>query len=175
MKTLHLLRHAKAVEGNPHTTDHARELSKRGVKGAKALAAHLLDNPFPIDRTFCSTSTRTRQTYELIAASLGKVPVSYRDRLYLIDFGDLMGFVQGLPDTTTSILVIGHNPAFHMAVLALAKGAAPGHSDDIATLKEKYPAGALCSLEFDTTHWRQVKAGTGLLTRFLRPRDLEDE
>ena len=172
MKTLHLLRHAKAVEDESDGTDHARPLAKRGIKAAKALAEHLAGTDFAVDRVFCSTALRTRETYDLVAPALNKASVAFRDRLYLVDAGDFMDFVQSLPDAAGSVMVIGHNPTFHTAALALAKGAARGHSGEMAALKEKFATGALCSLEFDIAHWRQVKPGSGTLLRFLRPRDL---
>lgn len=175
LKVLHLLRHAKAVEGDPDATDHSRALAKRGIKAMQVLAKHLTSNPFPVDKVYCSTSKRTRETYDLVAPALSKATVAYRDRLYLIDFGDFMDFIQGLPDNASSIMVIGHNPTFHMAALALTQGAARGLSGEIAAMKEKYPTGALCSLEFDAAHWRQVKAGSGTLIRFIRPRDLDTD
>jgi len=175
LKTLHLLRHAKAVEDQIDGTDHARPLAKRGQKAGKALAEHLAATGFKVDRVFCSTAQRTRETYELIAPALGKTPVAYRDRLYLVDAGDLMDFIQGLPDIAGSVLVIGHNPTFHTAALALAKGVARGRSEEMTALKDKFPTGALCSLEFDVAHWRQIKAGSGILIGFLRPKDLPED
>ena len=175
MKTLHLLRHAKAVEDQIDGTDHARPLARRGLKAGKALAEHLADANFTVDRVFCSTAQRTRETYDLIAPVLGKATVAYRDRLYLVDAGDFMDFVQSLPDSAAAILMIGHNPTFHTAALALAKGAGRGHGDDMTALKEKFPTGALCSLQFDVAHWRQAKPGSGTLTGFIRPRDLDND
>jgi phosphohistidine phosphatase len=175
LKTLHLLRHAKAVEDNLNGTDHARPLAKRGIAAAKALAQHLEDGGFAVDRVFCSTAKRTRETYELVAPALKGASIAYRDRLYLVAGGDLLDFIHGLPDMAESVMLIGHNPTFHNIALALAKNAARGHADELATLKEKFPTGALCSLNFDIAHWRQVKAGNGTLTAFIRPRDLEGE
>ena len=175
MKTLHLLRHAKAVEDNPDGTDHARPLAKRGIAAAKVLAQHIKDSAFTVDRVFCSTSKRTRETYELLAPALQGASIAYRDRLYLVAAGDLLDFIQGLPDMADSVMLIGHNPGFHNVALMLAKNAARGHADELAVLKEKFPTGALCSLNFDIAHWRQVKAGTGTLTAFIRPRDLDSD
>ena len=175
MKTLHLLRHAKAVEDQIDGTDHARPLAKRGIKAGKALASRLAEMNFAVDKVFCSTAQRTRETYELIAPALGRATVAYRDRLYLVDASDFMEFVQGLPDAAAAVMMIGHNPTFHTAALALAKSAARGHSDDMVALKEKFPTGTLCSLQFDVDHWRQVKAGSGVLTAFIRPRDIDTD
>ncbi len=175
MKTLHLLRHAKAVEDNPGGTDHVRPLAKRGIAAAKALAQHLVDSSFTVGRVFCSTAKRTRETYELIAPALEGASIAYRDRLYLVSGSDLLDFIQGLPDAADSVMLIGHNPTFHNMALMLAKNAARGHADELAALKEKFPTCALCSLNFDVDHWRQIKGSAGTLTAFLRPRDLDGE
>src|SRR4051812_39707574 len=66
-KTVHLLRHAKAEPGGARDTveqDHARALAKRGEKAAAALAAHMKDTGFTVDRIYCSTAVRARQTLE---------------------------------------------------------------------------------------------------------------
>jgi phosphohistidine phosphatase len=86
-----------------------------------------------------------------------------------------MDFVQSLPDAANAVMIIGHNPTFHSAAIALAKSAAPGKGDDLQTVKEKFPTGALCSIAFDVPQWKQVKAGSGTLTGFVRPRDLSDD
>jgi phosphohistidine phosphatase len=169
------LRHFKAVEDQIDGTDHARPLAKKGQKAGKALAEHLAAQNFQVDRVFCSTAQRTRESYDLLAPALGKAAVAYRDRLYLVDASDLLDFVQSLPDIAQSVMVIGHNPTFQTTALALAKGAAAGHTEDLAALKEKFPTGALCTLVFDIGHWKQVKAGSGTLTGFIRPRDLSSE
>lgn len=172
LKTLHLLRHAKAVEDQVDGTDHARPLAKRGIKAMEALAEHLGALKFKVDRVFCSSAQRTRETCDLIAPALGKATIAYSDRLYLVDKTDLMDFIQTLPDTAASVMIIGHNPTFHTTALALTKGTTPGHGEDMTVLKGKFPTGALCTLEFDVDHWRQVKAGTGMMTGFVRPKDL---
>jgi len=174
LKTLHLLRHAKAVEDQVDGTDHARPLAKRGIKAMESLAEHLSTTKFKVDRVFCSSAQRTRETCELIAPALGKATIAYRDRLYLVDATDLLDFIQSLPDAAAAVLVIGHNPTFHTTSLALTKGTTRDHGEEMMALKEKFPTGALCSLQFDVKHWRQVKAGSGMLTGFLRPKDLSD-
>lgn len=172
MKTLHLYRHAKAAEGVPGGGDETRPLAQRGVKAAQAMAAHLEATDFAVDRVYCSTSRRTRETYENIAPALDKTPVAFRDRLYLIDVGELIDFMHALPDEAASAMLIGHNPGFHIAAMMLVKDAARGHEAERAALAEKFPTGSLCSIAFNVTHWRDIKAASGTLRAFIRPRDL---
>lgn len=174
MKTLRLLRHAKAAEGHVDATDHARPLAERGVTDAKTMATYLQDSHVQIDRIYSSSSRRTQETYDAIAPALPGVPVAYRDRLYLIDASDLLEFIQGLPDNTDDVLLIGHNPTFYVVAMTLAREAAPGHESALAALKEKFATGALCSLQFDIAHWKDVRARGGVLTGFVRPKDLQD-
>ena len=172
MKTLHLYRHAKAAEGAAGGNDHARALAKRGIKSAKAMAEHFDATDFSVDHVYCSTARRTRETYDHVASALGNPPVSFSDRLYLIDVGELMDFIRGLPDAVESVMLVGHNPAFHVAALVLVKEASHGHGAERDALKEKFPTGALCSIAFNVKHWKGIKAGGGTLKAFARPRDL---
>lgn len=175
LKTLHLLRHAKAALEHHDGRDHERPLAKRGIGAARALAQHLQNTGFAVDRVFCSTARRTRETCEAIAPALTGASIAYRDLLYLVDTTDLMEFIQSLPDAADGVMIIGHNPTFHNLAVSLTKRAARGHTDELAAMKEKFSTGALCSLAFDVSRWRQVKAGSGTLAGFLRPRDLEGD
>lgn len=175
MKTLHLLRHAKTIEGPLHGTDHARFLTPRGVKAAKVLGEHLTATYFSVDKVFCSTARRARETYELIAPALKGATVAFRDRLYLVETSDLLEFIHGLPDKADSIMIVGHNPGLHNIAVSLSKTAARGKAEVLTALREKFPTGTLCSLAFDVKRWRDVETGTGTLTSVVRPKDLEGE
>jgi phosphohistidine phosphatase len=172
VKTLHLLRHAKA-EASLATdpADHARPLAKRGQKAAEAMAAHLAECGFAVDRVFCSTAARARESLAPLMGVLGSVPVAFRDQLYMIDADELLAFVKALPDTADSVLLVGHNPTYYELALRLI-GKAPGQTDAWNNLKEKFNTGALCSISFDVTRWADIKPRGGTLRGFVRPRDL---
>jgi phosphohistidine phosphatase len=173
LKTLHLLRHAKAAEGDIDATDHARPLAKRGINDARAMAAYLKDQTFAVERVYCSSSRRTKETYELMTPALGGAPVAFKDRLYLVDSVDLVDFIQTLPDSASAILLLGHNPTYPTAALTLTKDATKDQDAALQALGQKFPTGAMCSLRFDVDHWRDVKHGQGTLTRFISPKDVE--
>ena len=73
-RTLILVRHSKAeqVFGKP---DHDRELTDRGHRDAKALGEWLHGHGLICDVVVCSTSMRTRQTWEGIEAGGGGTEV----------------------------------------------------------------------------------------------------
>ena len=175
--TIHLLRHAKAEpasDGHTLHQDHRRPLAKRGQRAAQALAAHLQSTGFAVDRVYCSTAERARQTLAPLRNVLAGVPTTFRDSLYMIDTDGLLAFLQSLPESVGAVLVVGHNPTFHETALALAKKAAPGQADSLRELSEKFPTGALCSIDCAVRTWSALAPKTGTLTGFLRPRDLTD-
>jgi phosphohistidine phosphatase len=171
LKTLHLLRHAKSDRDNPRLKDHERPLAKRGVKSAQLIAGHMAKTGFHVDRVICSTAVRTRETYELVAPSLAGAAVTYSNDVYLADPKTLLDLVRHLPTSTASVLLIGHNPGFHILATDLAQDA--DSEEELEAVREKYPTGALCSLKFDTDSWREIGPGIGHLTAFIRPRDFD--
>jgi phosphohistidine phosphatase len=65
--------------------------------------------------------------------------------------------------------VIGHNPAMQILVLRLAGSSK--RDDDLATVRRKFPTGALAALTFDCA-WSELGPGTATLTALARPKDL---
>jgi phosphohistidine phosphatase len=177
VKTLHLLRHAKADPADDDDStqeDHARPLAKRGWKAAESLAEHLTAADFKVDRVYCSTAARARQTLEPLRPLLAGTPIAFRDTLYLTEPQTLLEFLRSLPDTIGSVMLIGHNPTFHYMAVMLASKADKDHGDALKLLKQKFPTGALCSIECDITRWSQLGPRNGTLVGFMRPKDLDD-
>ncbi len=174
-KTLYLLRHMKAEELAPGSTakDHARVLAPRGKRAAKTMAAHFATQALSVDRVYCSTSKRTRETFDAVRSGLKNPAVSFRDALYLSPYEELISFIQALPDTLRTAMVIGHNPGLHDTALMLMSRAGRGQAKALEKLRTKFPTGAFCALSFDVASWRKVGAGLGTLTAFVRPRDLD--
>ncbi len=82
-KTLVLVRHAKAEEGQGKP-DHDRELTDRGRRDAEAVGAWLHGNGLGPDLVIASTSQRTRQTWEALRrGGIGSEFVEFRNSVYL--------------------------------------------------------------------------------------------
>ena len=82
-RTLFLMRHAKAEAHDPRS-DFNRKLSSRGWQQAEEAGRVLADRG--IQLVLCSSSARTRQTYEGLGLKLPSgepVPVQYMEALYL--------------------------------------------------------------------------------------------
>lgn len=171
VKTILLLRHAKSAWGEPGLSDHDRPLNRRGELAAAAIADHLVAKGIVPDLILCSTATRARQTLAPLIERLAAPapPIALESGLYLASEDTLLNRLRGLPDATDTVLLIGHNDGIGLLAQALA---GDGKASLLAALRDKYPTGALATLQADIAAWSQLKFGTATLAGFTRPRDL---
>ena len=66
--------------------------------------------------------------------------------------------------------MIGHNDGMWHAAEALA---GHGKATLLAALREKFPTGALATLQVRIEDWAKLKAGTATLAAFACPRELD--
>jgi phosphohistidine phosphatase len=116
MRTLVIMRHAKAVRPDGWA-DVDRPLTRRGHADATAAGAWLAATRWHPGVVLCSTSARTRETWQDVATALvdsPDVPVRYDEAIYLASPRDLMDVVRAAPPDVTTALLIGHNPGVTM-------------------------------------------------------------
>jgi phosphohistidine phosphatase len=157
VKTLHLLRHAKSDWSDATLADHDRPLSGRGRKARKTIARHI--RGWPVDLVVCSTAVRTRSTAKPVVEALG-CPVRYEAGVYLADADALLAVVRALPDTLSTVMLVGHNPGMEDLAEALC-GSTP-----------LFPTAALATIELGVDHWHEVERGCGRLTAFTTAAEL---
>ena len=167
MKHLLLLRHAKAMTGEPGMSDRDRPLAPRGHRDAalmgKAIAAE------PPDLILCSPAKRTRETLaEILPALPGKPRVVYADALYGAP-GDYAEIIADNADDAERLLVVGHNPTIQVTALLFAGS---GGGKLRGALAAKFPTAALAVIGFQAEDWSEIRPGAGKLTQFVRPRDV---
>src|SRR4029450_13702048 len=103
----------------------------------------------------CSSSMRTRQTLAAILPALGDtLQIRIERELYGAGAPHLLERLQRLPNRVPSAMLIGHNPGIQDLALALAAGG-PG----LAGIGDKFPTGALATLEVDAERWRDLDHG----------------
>jgi phosphohistidine phosphatase len=168
VKLLYLLRHAKSSWDDASLPDHERPLAPRGKKAAKAMAGHLRRERVRPALVLCSPAVRTRETFARITKAIGEdVPVEFDEALYGASSGELLERLRAVPAAVHSVFLIGHNPAMQELALGLA-----GRGAERARLEEKFPTGALATLELDVESWAEVDPGGGELVAFVVPREL---
>jgi len=169
MRSLWLLRHAKASRDEAYADDHARPLTPRGERAALQVAEHLGSAEGHPTLILCSTAARTRATLEPLLARLEPTPrVEIEPELYLASAGQLLARLTRVPAAEKRVLLVGHNPGLHELAVRLA---ARGEGAALARLRAKLPTAALVRLDLDVAQWREVAPGCGALAELRFPRD----
>ena len=173
MKTVYILRHAKSDRDNATLKDHDRPLSARGRDAAPKMAAYIKSQGYEPEAVLSSTSRRTVETYDLVKEALGKAKVNFEESLYLAEKRQLMDRLRWLDDGLGSVMLIGHNPGLEELANALAASPKNEKQERVhRRMREKFSTAALAVIQLPATAWRDVKAGTGKLVDFMRPKDL---
>jgi phosphohistidine phosphatase len=161
MKTLVILRHGKAEE-SAAGGDKQRALKGRGRRDSEAMGVLIGELARP-DLVVSSDAVRARQTAEIASEAFGyEGQIKLEPAIYSAGLDNLLRLVQRLPDKADSVLLVGHNPTFEdVSVSLAAEGTPPVY----------LPTAAFAHLEFDVSHWRDVKPGRGRLVGVHSPKD----
>jgi phosphohistidine phosphatase len=169
MKTLYLLRHAKAVPGDAEGDDRARPLAERGDRASRAVGQWLADRRATPALVLCSSTVRTRQTLALVLPALTPAPqVLYEDGLYLADARVLLARLREVGAGTASLLLVGHNPGIQELAALLAE---PTTGRLARRLAEGMPTGALVAFEVPG-NWSALDRHRARLVDIVTPKEL---
>ena len=165
-----LLRHAKSEW--PDVADHERPLAKRGRRDAPLVGRWLRRSGYVPDAVVCSTARRARETWELVAGTLGASPeVRYEPRVYDATVLALLMLVRELPREQRTVMIVGHNPG--IAELAVGLAEPPAEGGDLSTAAVKFPTAAVAVLEFAGS-WADAGPGKARLLAFAVPADMRN-
>jgi phosphohistidine phosphatase len=167
-RRLVLIRHSKAVQGEPGEIDHERQLADRGIADAVAVGRWLVDSGIVPDRVVVSTGLRARQTWDFAAEVLDRSPEVVADhRMYVNTVGSLLAIIHETPPEVATLAMVGHNPS----MAELAYGLEDGDGDEGArtAIARSYPtSGVAC---FDVPRkWAKLELAGATLTAFAVPR-----
>lgn len=165
MRRLLLLRHAKAERSHSGGRDHERHLADRGRDDAPRVGAYISRHDFVPDKAVVSTSTRTRETWKLVAGAMESGPeAEFDERIYEASAKALLDVVKETDSSVNTLLLVGHNPGMQELATMLV---ATGDVDTRQRLKEAFPTSALAVIEFKLKDWSKVHPQSGRLERFI--------
>jgi len=169
MKTLYLLRHAKAERESTSGEDFDRPLMNRGRDNAAALGRTFNAKARP-DLILASPSKRTMETVEFLSAGWAKCPpIETDDKLYLAPAPRLLDAVRCLPDSADSAMLVGHNPGMEELAIQFANKVP---SDMLRRMQRKFPTCAMATFAISVEGWPRATAELSRLTAFSTPKDL---
>ncbi len=161
MKTLILMRHAKALKESDDSTDHNRQLSDKGKEDAKLMSDSLKREKFLPELIVSSTSKRTQKTAKIVLEDLNLKPNSLllESDLYEATTSDILHVIRLLPDEINTVMLVGHNPSFTGMIGLLSQ-----------TFIENLPTSGIAVIQFNIPTWKLTQNKSGKLVWFMHPK-----
>lgn len=161
MKTLSIIRHAKAETAADSISDFARALTERGHKDAHALAK-VIDSLKPkVEWIVSSNAKRAMQTAQDLVKVLGDAPtLVLEERIYGADVATLLSVLAEIPSGIEHAALVGHNPTLEELTCGLCSGVNHPVSVTLATA-------TLARVELELFAWDQIRWGCGRLHLLL--------
>ena len=169
MKTLLVLRHAKASQDSPSGLDFDRPLKPRGQWQALTLGRMMRERDLAVDAIVASPAARVVETVSgLMAGAAASIEPAYDRRLYNASPESLLAVIGDVGDTVERLLIVGHNPGLQSVVLHLADIESDGLRGDVAS---GFPTATLVELHLSVEHWLDVARSSGRIVSLVRPED----
>ncbi|MEI8102330.1 MAG: histidine phosphatase family protein [Chlorobium sp.] len=161
MKTIYVVRHAKAGLGGAHTGDFDRKLDEVGLKAAHFMAELLEEKGVVPELVLASPAQRALSTAEIFCDILGypKERLETRMEIYEGGAGRLLTILQEIADTSKTAMLFGHNPT----ITSLSNLLAANDIDSLATC-------GVVRIDLDLDSWREVRPGSGKLVWYEFPK-----
>jgi len=155
MKTVYLVRHAKAVSEEKSGSDIDRRLTKKGEKEAKRTAGRLKDRRIQPHRIISSPAERARKTAVVFAEALDYPPekISIRPELYPdLKESTFFHILRSEDCSLQSVMLFGHEPSLSK----IAASIDPRFS-------EPFPKAGIAAFRFDVRSWEEIEPTHGTL------------
>lgn len=159
MKTVYLVRHAKAVK-DAGAPDIERPLEDRGREEARRAAQRMKGDAVP-DLLVSSPAMRAMETAGIFAAEMGYPleRIARRKALYDQSANAFRTVLREMKDSSERVMLIGHNPSITDAARAFV----PDFHDEI-------PTAGIVTILFDVPSWKEIAEGQGKLAGAQYPR-----
>ena len=152
MKTIYIVRHAKAESRETDTPDFERPLIERGINDAHEIAARLSDHGVKPSLLISSPAVRAIQTARIFAEHFGYPKKKIRTRKAMYDQTEdmLQEMFRGVENELDTVLLFGHDPSFS----GLAKYLTKKYDGNLPTC-------GVLGLSFKISAWEEIAPGTG--------------
>ena len=153
MRTLYLLRHAKASSAEGGGRDFDRNLETQGREAAAKVGFVLASEKLAKPLFLSSPAVRARETTEIV---LNGLPIEYLarfdSRIYEADLSSLLTTLSEINDETEVVVLVGHNPGLEN-LLRFLTGEMRG-----------MPTAGLAKILLSRKSWRDLNQGEGTLS-----------
>jgi phosphohistidine phosphatase len=161
MKTLYLLRHAKAVSDITNEgSDIDRELDAIGENEADEMGNWLNQAGIRPDMIYTSSAIRAMRTAQIVADKFGnhEGSLEMNAKLYNTDEEAYLSEIQNADNGLQTLMIVGHNPTISNLAVSLTKD-----------FRESLPTGGFLAIDFDIDNWQDVDNHRGSRGAFIFP------
>ena len=162
MKTIYIVRHARAHRKGTNSSDFDRTLTKTAQIDAHHIGSFLKSRKVLPDLIISSAAPRAIETAEILAAEiqypLSKIEIN--QNLYEIEFEDFLEILTHLNDNYQSVMFVGHNPPVSTMSDYLTKFG-------VGIL----PPGSIFCCEFKIDTWQAISKYGGMCKFFEFPKN----
>ena len=158
MKTLLLLRHAKAMR-EPADDDAARPLAPEGEDAAARMGRFLAAAGIVPDALLTSPALRARDTLERVAAAAGWEGPRQERPFYETTPAGVLASLRELPGTVDVAVAVGHEPTWSDTASRLIGGG-----------NVRLPTCAIAAIGLDIQGWGELAGGRGELLWLVAPK-----
>jgi phosphohistidine phosphatase len=164
MKTLFLLRHARAENATPGSPDLARDLNLNGREQAQAVGKFIKEQGLNLDLALCSPAARARETAELLLARAQlSCSVRYDERIYEAGPLRLLEVISEIDQGVNVALLVGHNPGMEELLKLLT-----GRAGSMSTA-------TLARIDLSADEWERVAECPAGLEWIVTPDDISQD
>jgi phosphohistidine phosphatase len=162
MKTLHLIRHAKAEQSDISIKDFYRALTSKGMMDAARMARSMADGGAKPDAIISSPAERTTRTAEIFADQLkfDSEKVEYHDDLFNGRLQEYLAIINEIDNSKNEAILVGHNPNISYIAEYLT-GA------DIGDV----PTSGIVTIQFEGKTWAEISKKSGKLIAYVSPNE----
>lgn len=162
IKTLFLVRHAKAEPQDTKKSDQDRRLVDKGIRHAEKMSAMLATFRFPPELIYSSSAARAKETAEVFAKALKlENALQVEGELYSSSAQAYLQRIQKTDDDTNAVMLVGHNPVLE-DLLVMLTSRSPFHC--------KMPTCGIAIIHFHVTLWSEIRPATGILRSLFYPK-----
>ena len=149
-KTLHIVRHGKALQDAYHIDDYDRPLTEKGVLNSILVAKRFISQYAVPDMITTSHAARAMHTAHIFAREMNYPhDCLYVDEdLYFKGTDVIYSALEDLPENINSVMIVGHNP--DLTYLANKFGA---QINEIST-------SGVVTVCFDTDDWSKIDSAS---------------
>lgn len=160
MKTLWIVRHAKAEAIDWAKKDYDRKLKNSGKEDAAKVAEKIKKSKLPLDVIVCSSARRTYETALVFAKIFGveDALIIPHDSLYNAEHFSYQSIVSELDNKYNNVAIIGHNPG----ITDFANKQAVATIDDM-------PTSAAIGVSYNTEDWQLAASSEKKFLGFYSP------